>query len=52
MILLRTYDDLGIDTGLLWKLYEYGYVHVMLKDLKDDQDLVTLLIKSLFYWTM
>ena len=29
MILWRTYDNLGKNTGLLGKLYEYGDVHVM-----------------------
>ena len=28
MILWRTHDNLGKNTGLLWKLYEYGDVHV------------------------
>ena len=43
MILWRTYDNLSKNTGLLWKLYEYGDVHVMrLMPSKSETEMQTV----------
>ena len=38
MILWRTYDNESYNNDPLWKLYEYGDVHVMLKRVSMAQE--------------